>query len=147
MEMITLKDIPVNPASLTFYHQQVLRIKKRVFPHDDLCDRIARAKQFMDNFYSGPIDLDSMAEEACFSKFHFIRLFKKNYGRTPYQYLTEVRMAAAKELLQSGMPVSEVCASVGFDSVSSFTGLFKKITGTTPFVFQKKKRSGQKRQF
>jgi len=73
------------------------------------------------------------------SKFHFVRLFKANYGRTPYQYLIEVRMKKAKEFLTKGLSVSDVCVSVGFESTPSFTRVFKKITGIMPARFQQLK--------
>jgi len=78
-----------------------------------------------------------IAGEAFFSKFHFIRLFKKTYNQTPHQYLTLVRIEKAKLLLQTEVAVADVCFSVGFDSISSFTGLFKRITSTTPSFYQK----------
>ncbi|MGZ3943576.1 MAG: AraC family transcriptional regulator [Mucilaginibacter sp.] len=95
-----------------------------------------RAKLYIDENYAEDIDLDNIADEAFFSKFHFIRLFKKTYVKTPHQYLTFVRVERSKLLLQENMPVAEVCYAVGFDSVSSFTGLFKRITGITPSVYQ-----------
>ncbi|HEX7902917.1 MAG TPA: helix-turn-helix domain-containing protein [Chitinophagaceae bacterium] len=66
-----------------------------------------------------------------------MRLFKNSYGQTPHQYLTEQRIRKAKQLLRSGMPATEVCRAVGFESISSFTRLFKKMTGTPPSIFQK----------
>jgi AraC-like DNA-binding protein len=90
----------------------------------------------MDDHFADDIDLDKIADEAFFSKFHFIRLFKKIYKRTPHQHLTLVRIEKAKELLRSNMISSEVCWSVGFDSITSFTGLFKKMVGVTPALYQ-----------
>jgi transcriptional regulator GlxA family with amidase domain len=84
--------------------------------------------------------LKDIAGKAFFSKFHFLRLFKTIYGQTPYQHLKMVRVKNARLLLQSGMPVKDVCFAVGFTSVSSFTGFFKQITGLTPSVFQKNKQ-------
>jgi AraC-like DNA-binding protein len=55
----------------------------------------------------------------------------------PYQYLREIRVSNAKQYLKEGMAVAETCYSVGFDSITSFTGLFKKMTGFTPYAFQK----------
>jgi len=78
-----------------------------------------------------------MTGKAFLSKFHFLRLFKNSYGQTPHQYLTEQRIRKAKQLLRSGMTATEVCAAVGFESLSSFTRLFKKLTGTPPSMFQK----------
>jgi AraC-like DNA-binding protein len=98
--------------------------------------RIVQAKIFIDNHYAEKIDLKNIADEAHFSKFHFIRLFKDIYGKTPRHYLTEVRIDKAKSLLAANHSVSDACFSVGFDSVTSFTGLFKKLVGYTPSAFQ-----------
>jgi AraC-like DNA-binding protein len=105
------------------------------YPKVYLYRRIVQAKLFIDNHYKDNIDLDNISDEAYFSKFHFIRLFKKIYGRTPHQYLIFVRIGKAMELLKSGIPVSEVCYAVGFESLSSFSGLFKRIAGTTPLAY------------
>jgi AraC-like DNA-binding protein len=106
------------------------------YPKQYLYRQIVRAKLFIDSNFSEPIDLKAIADEACFSKFHFVRTFREIYGKTPHQYLTWVRVERAKELLASGEAVTKVCFSVGFDSVSSFTGLFKRRVGETPAVFQ-----------
>ena len=81
-----------------------------------LYKRIVQAKVFIDTSYADNINLDNISDEASFSKFHFIRLFKRIYGKTPHQYLTVVRIEKAKQLLQD-KPISEVCFSVGFDSL------------------------------
>ena len=107
------------------------------YPKVYLYRRIVQAKIFIDNNYANAIDLDNIANEAFFSKFHFIRLFKKIYHQTPHQYLISVRIENAKLLLQKEIAVADVCFSVGFDSISSFTGLFKRITSTTPSFYQK----------
>jgi AraC-like DNA-binding protein len=107
------------------------------YPKIYLYRRIVRAKLFIDSNYANVLDLDNIANEASFSKFHFIRLFKKTYNQTPHQYLTSVRIEKARLLLQTEMAVAEVCFSVGFDSISSFTGLFKRFTSTTPSAYQK----------
>jgi AraC-like DNA-binding protein len=105
------------------------------YPKVYLYRRIVQAKLFIDSNYASNIDIDNISDEAFFSKFHFIRLFKKIYGKTPYQYLTFVRIEKAMLLLQENNPVSEVCYSVGFESLSSFSGLFKRIVGLTPSTF------------
>ncbi len=107
------------------------------FPKIYLYRRIVQAKLFIDNRFHDTINLDDIADEAFFSKFHFIRLFKMTYGKTPHQYLTSVRIEKAKLLLQTGIAIADVCFAVGFDSISSFTGLFKRITTTTPSFYQK----------
>ena len=111
---------------------------RELFPKIYLYRRIVQAKLFIDSNYPDNINLNDIADEAYFSKFHFIRLFKSTYGKTPHQYLTSVRIEKAKLLLQTNIPISDVCFAIGFDSISSFTGLFKKITKMTPSVYQKK---------
>jgi len=106
------------------------------YPKVYLYRRIVKAKLFIDSNYADAIDLNHIADEAFFSKFHFIRLFKKTYGKTPHQYLTWVRIEKSKLLLKDEITVSEVCYSVGFDSISSFTGLFKRVVGQTPSAYQ-----------
>ena len=97
--------------------------------------RIVQAKLYIDDHYGDNIDLNNIADEAWFSKFHFIRAFKNTYGKTPHQYLIYVRIEKARELLKTGTPVSEVCYTVGFESLSSFSGLFKRMTGLSPSAY------------
>lgn len=105
------------------------------YPKVYLYRRIVQAKLFIDSHYTENIDLGNISDEAYFSKFHFIRLFKKIYGKTPHQYLTFVRIEKALELLKENKPVSEVCYDVGFESLGSFSGLFKRIVGFTPSAY------------
>ena len=98
--------------------------------------RIVLAKLFIDDHFSEDIDLTDIAGEASFSKFHFIRLFKRAYSKTPHQYLTYVRIEKAKLFLEKKMTIRDVCISVGFDSESSFTHLFKRLTKLTPIAYQ-----------
>jgi AraC-like DNA-binding protein len=106
------------------------------YPKYYLYSRIVRAKLFIDAHYASSIALDNICDEAHFSKYHFIRLFKKIYERTPHQYLMYVRVERAKELLEKDYSVVDVCFLVGFESASSFTGLFKRTIGKTPVDYQ-----------
>ena len=105
-----------------------------------LYKRIVQAKLFIDSNYARKIDLDNISDEAYFSKFHFIRLFKSIYDKTPYQYLTQVRIENAKYFLRRDYSVSNACFQVGFDSITSFTGLFKKHEGKTPSEYQRQNK-------
>jgi AraC-like DNA-binding protein len=110
-------------------------MKSEQYPKFYLYQRIVQAKLYIDNNYAHKIDLDNISDEAYFSKFHFIRLFKRIYGKTPYQYLTFVRIERAIELFKSDISATEVCFAVGFDSLSSFGSLFKRIVGVTPSAY------------
>jgi len=112
------------------------------YPKIYLYRRVVQAKLFIDNRFADNIDVSNIADEAYFSKFHFIRLFKKIYGKTPHQYLTYVRIEKSIELLKGQTAVSTTCFLVGFESLTSFSGLFKRIVGMTPsaFMLQEQKR-------
>jgi len=90
---------------------------------------------FSSTIYDRNIELGCMADEACYSKFHFIRLFRNVYGQTPHQYLKLLRIQKAMQLLSSGISVPDACYEVGFESVSSFSSLFKRISGVSPSVY------------
>jgi AraC-like DNA-binding protein len=115
--------------------------KEGPYPKVYLYRRIVYAKLFIDKHFADNIDLNHIAGEAAFSKFHFIRLFNSVYKKTPYQYLSYVRVERAKELLKTDIAVAEVCYAVGFESISSFTGLFKRLTGYVPSVYQAEQRT------
>lgn len=125
-------------TGMNFYQMQVQSLKRSIYPNDDLIKQVIRSKKFIDTNFSESISLNDVAGEAFFSKFHFIRLFRKCYGVTPHQYLIRVRIAEAKKLLQSGFPIAAACYEVGFESLPSFAHLFKKIVGMTPLACQLK---------
>jgi AraC-like DNA-binding protein len=113
------------------------------YPQMYLYRRIVQAKLFIDEHYANALDLNDIADEACFSKFHFIRLFKKIYRKTPHQYLIAVRMQHALQLLQKDMNVSDVCFAVGFESPGSFTTLFRKYFHISPSEYLLKHQQQQ----
>jgi AraC-like DNA-binding protein len=108
-----------------------------------LCKRIVQAKLFIDLHYAEDIDLEEIACTAYFSKFHFCRLFKKAYGKTPHHYLTQVRIDNALHLLAQDVPVAEVSFRVGFDSSTSFAALFKKHYGVSPSDYRARRLKKQ----
>ena len=67
--------------------------------------RIVDAKLFIDQNYTSALDLNQIAETAHYSKFHFLRLFKKCFGMSPNQYLQDLRLKKAKTLLRRGKSV------------------------------------------
>lgn len=112
-------------------------MNNELYPRLYLYRRIVQAKLFIDNHYPEKIDLNNIADEAYFSKFHFIRLFKKAYNHTPHQYLSQVRINRAKDLIKLGSSIIDSCYTVGFESITSFTALFKRTTGYAPSIFRK----------
>src|SRR4029079_16499650 len=98
---------------MTYYHEQVLTIRNHVYPKEYLCAQVIQAKKFIDQHFDNNIALNDMATEAFYSKFHFLRLFKMIYGKTPHQYLTAVRIEKSKQLLKTGISVPHVCFTIG----------------------------------
>jgi len=111
-----------------------------LYPKIFLYRRLVQAKLFIDSHYADNIDVCDIADESYLSQFHFIRQFKSIYRKTPHQYLISVRIEKAKELLRDGRSVSEVCYAVGFESLPSFSGLFKRREGVTPSAYLKQQQ-------
>lgn len=106
---------------------------------EDAIARLKRARAFIDAAYEAPIDLERIAAEAHFSRFHFLRLFKDAFGETPHAYLTRCRIERAKELLaRTDLPVTQICFEVGFASLGSFSTLFARHVGRSPDRFRRR---------
>src|SRR3954452_22723228 len=98
---------------------------------------LRRARDLMDRRFAEPLDLERLAAQAGFSKFHFARAFRDAYGETPANYLTRRRVERAKDLLRSAnLTVTEVCMLVGFSSLGSFSSRFSELVGLSPRAFQ-----------
>ncbi len=97
------------------------------------------AIEYMEEHFRERCTLEEVAEAAHFSSVYFHGLFRKAVGKTPYEYLSELRIDEAKSLLlteeQDMSKISELC---GFSSQSYFNYVFKKETGDTPSAYRRK---------
>jgi transcriptional regulator GlxA family with amidase domain len=125
---------------MTYYYAQILKLHSQLYSKEYLLQQLIDAKHFIDINFAEKINLDELAIKACLSKFHLIRSFKTLYGITPHQHLIAVRIRHAKQLLQNNKSIAEACVATGFESVTSFIGLFKKMTGYTPDLYRRKKQ-------
>ena len=99
---------------------------------------LRRARDLIDLRYAEPLDLAALAREAGYSKFHFARAFAAAYGETPRAYLTRRRLERAKTLLRvANLSVTEICFLVGFESLGSFSALFRRVVGQTPSAYRR----------
>lgn len=99
---------------------------------------LRRARDLIDLRYAEPLNLDDLAREAGYSKFHFARAFAAAYGETPRAYLTRRRLERSKTLLRTAnLTVTEVCFAVGFESLGSFSSLFRRVVGQAPSAYQR----------
>lgn len=99
---------------------------------------LRRARDLIDLRYAERLDLAALAREAGYSKFHFARAFAAAYGETPRAYLTRRRLERAKTLLRmANLSVTEICFLVGFESLGSFSSLFRRVVGATPTAYRR----------
>jgi len=99
--------------------------------------RLNKAKSLMDNSASDSLSLDSLADKASLSVFHFSRLFKKYTGMSPHQYLLDNRLRCARELLEMGHSIIDIAIAAGFYDSSHFIRHFIRYYGVSPLEYQK----------
>jgi len=95
-------------------------------------ERIKRMLLFIEQHLSEELTMEGLSEQFFISKYHMMRLFKKETGQSVYDYITERRLFLARELIRQDIPATESCFQAGFGSYSSFTRAYGKRFGTTP---------------
>lgn len=115
-------------------YQLLAHFLKRAQVKVELKDnRIEKAISYIRKHINENIDLSVLAEDACLSKDHFIRLFRKETGITPLKYINQKKIEKAQLILVTdNMSVKNVALTLSFEDYSYFNRLFKKITGVTP---------------
>jgi AraC family transcriptional regulator len=100
--------------------------------------RVSRAVRHIEAHSAEPLDLDRLASVAAASKFHFLRIFRRAVGLTPYQFLLSTRLRrAALKLLSGPDPVSAIAFESGFGDLSTFNAAFRARFGTAPQTFRR----------
>lgn len=99
--------------------------------------RLSRVIEFISEHFADPLTLEQLADEACISRYHFARLFKSKVGESPHRYLANVRLDAARRMLQTtDTPIAQVGAACGYPSGSHFSAAFTAHFGVTPREFR-----------
>jgi len=99
---------------------------------------IRLAKQYIKERYRDPLTLEEVSSFVGFSPSYFSTLFKKESGVNFQDYLCEIRMQQAKELLkQTNMNISQICEQVGYSDLKHFIKCFRKTTGLKPNEYRK----------
>ncbi len=98
---------------------------------------VARARDYLHAHYQDNLSLDDLSREAGLSRFHQLRVFKKETGLPPHAYLTHVRLGKAKEMLANGRPIVDAAMETGFVDQSHLNRMFKRTYGVTPGVYSK----------
>ncbi len=98
---------------------------------------VSTIRDYLFESYGQDITLDSLSEQFNISKFHLLRTFRQHLGLTPNEYLQNIRITKAKELLRTtNLPVGIIANTVGIDSTSYFIAAFKKQEGITPHKYR-----------
>ena len=93
---------------------------------------VSKVKEYLLAHYEQNISLRDLAEIVDLNPSYLIRVFRNHVGVPPYEFLTQIRMARARNLLSAGMSPANVAATVGFADQSHLTRMFKRSTGMTP---------------
>lgn len=126
-----------HPSKMTFYESEIRRIRSICYANENQLQTVIETRKHIDRHFDQKLDLDMLSQMSFTSKYHLLRLFKRYYGLTPRQYLIDKRIAIAKKFLQRDMSVTETCFAVGFESLGSFSTLFKAKTGISPSAYRK----------
>lgn len=124
-------NIAIMNFELLLYHfsrelQKNLESKNRSFAV------INNAVTYFNTHFSDTIDIAEYAKSQNVSPGWFIKLFKEQLNTTPHKYLVDLRIARAKSLLSSKMPINEISYMIGFEDPLYFSRVFNKLTGMSP---------------
>ncbi|HET7615471.1 MAG TPA: response regulator [Bacillales bacterium] len=113
----------------------ILRIVKHIhqWQVENTNNLLQEARTYLDEHYREAVTLEETAEHVRLSPYYFSKLFKEQNGATFIEYLTELRMNRAKELLRTTrLSLKEICFEAGYRNPNYFSRVFKKRTGFSP---------------
>lgn len=106
--------------------------------------RVKTAIMYIRDHMSEAINIEDIAEKLCVSKNYFIRIFKKETGTTPVNFIIQRKIEKAQLLLiTESQPIKQIALLVGFEDFSYFNRVFKKVAGITPNEYRKGVRHSQ----
>lgn len=119
------------------------RFLRQAIPHIWTSDeRMKQVQAHIHTHITESIDIEELAGVACITKPYLIRLFKREFGTSPIQYINSKKVERAQLLLYTtDMPVKEVAYDLGFNDHSYFIRMFRKQTGTTPQEYRERMRN------
>ena len=94
--------------------------------------RIQDILRYIDSHLAEDLSIDHLSEQFYISKYHMMRLFRRETGQSIHNYLSDRRLLYARDMIRSGISATESCFRAGFRSYSSFTRAYAKRFGTTP---------------
>jgi AraC family transcriptional regulator len=99
----------------------------------EILKRLTLSTDFIYSNYTRNVSLEEIAAASCLSKFHFLRLFKTAFNKTPGEFIDELRIKKALELIRnSKLGIAQIAANIGYTNSSSFSRMFKNRVGRYP---------------
>jgi len=134
LEVLRLLQLLAQAPDVTFLHEQP--VENQYTKKDQ--ERLKRLYGFIDEHYHRKVEMEEVAELCHLSIPAFCRYFKKMTKLTFTEFLNHYRVNQAQKLLLMDKNVTETCFECGFDSLSYFNRIFKKVTGENPLSFKKR---------
>ena len=101
--------------------------------------RVNKVKKYIDEHYMDDLRLEQLSEMVAMTPAAFSRFFHQRTGKSLAEYIIDIRLGhAARMLIDSIKPVSEICYTCGFNTLSNFNRLFRKRKGCSPSEFREK---------
>lgn len=124
---------------LSNYKHRFIDIVRTETPiNDDIPFIIKETITYINKNISEKLEISDLAKITRWKESHFIRIFKKYVGMTPYQYILSRKIEKAKTLIsETSIPIVEISYELGFLSHSNFCIAFKKYSGKTPEEYRK----------
>jgi AraC family transcriptional regulator len=144
------EDFLLLALDLMRFHRQIREQAARVpaareSTRQELFRRLLIGREYIHSHLSDPVSLNNVSRSACLSPFHFHRAFTHAFHQTPHTYLTSLRLAHARRMIEGGSSVLDACLGAGFASPAAFTRLFRSQYGQNPSEVRKQlARSGKR---
>ena len=125
---------------LTIFGQHLSFVCHQIFVQPQRAEPMAvsRARQFIQDHQADDLSLTQVARAVNTSTFYFCKLFKRATGLNFTEYLSQVRVEKAKSLLPNpNLRISEIAYEIGFQSLTHFNRVFKRITGQSPTSYRR----------
>lgn len=126
----------VATAALTTTHATAALGRRTSFRNEHAVMRTAR---YIESNFDSPCTLDGLAAEAGMSSFHFLRVYRRVTGQTPYRHIVTTRLRhAARRLRATQDRIAHIAAAVGFGDLSTFNASFMRAFGVSPGVYRRR---------
>lgn len=121
---------------LLYRHNYILKESKLDMYHKN--EKLREVIEYIQEHYSEPLSIEHLANIMGYSKNHFMTIFKEQTGTACLEFIIQVRLKAATELLTNSLkPIIEIAHQVGFNNISNFNRQFKHYYKTTPRLYRK----------